>query len=104
MGYTENCCQLCAVSINVARMRTKNEPPSEGWGYAGGAYYSGDSELSQCTVFPGQSGCEHVKDGDELWSPWEHFPGRHCTFTGGYNGWKIGADEMKVSVMGFSNV
>lgn len=92
MGYSENCCQLCAVSINVARLRTKNEPESAGWGYSGPDYYFGDATESRCTTFSEQTGCENVPHER---ADWLHFPGRGCVFDGGYNGWKIGADEMK---------
>lgn len=94
MGYSENCCQLCAVSINVARLRTKNEPKSAGWGYSGPDYYSGEATETRCTTFPEQSGCENVPHETETTESM-HFPGRGCVFDGGYNGWKIGAEEMK---------
>lgn len=100
MGYSENCCQLCAVSINIARLRTKNEPATAGWGSSGSTYYSGDAIGSRCSVLKEQSGCENVeKDEDEDGDDSVHFPGRGCTFTGGYNGWKISAEEMKVSLL-----
>jgi hypothetical protein len=97
MGYSENCCQLCAVSINIARLRTEDEPASAGWGYSSGPYYSGDVISSRCSVLKEQSGCENIdKDEDEDGPESTHLPGRGCTFTGGYNGWKISAEEMKV--------
>jgi len=42
MGYNEICSQLRAVSINVARLRTKFEPESAGGGYADPECYSKD--------------------------------------------------------------
>lgn len=92
MGYSEKCCQLCAVSLNIARLRTKNEPESAGWGYSSQWYYSGEPPTARCTILSEQSGCETVAHEQ---AEWLHFPGRGCTFDGGYNGWKIGAEEMK---------
>ncbi|CZR50430.1 uncharacterized protein PAC_00302 [Phialocephala subalpina] len=92
MGYSENCCQICAVSINVARVRTKHEPESAGWGYSSPEYYSGDPMSSRCTTFKEQSGCENIAHEQ---AEWIHIAGRGCTFDGGYNGLKIGVEEMK---------
>ncbi|KAF8850332.1 hypothetical protein BDZ45DRAFT_633073 [Acephala macrosclerotiorum] len=92
MGYSENCCQICAVSINVARVRTKYEPESAGWGYSSPEYYSGDPTAARCTTFKEQSGCENIAHEQ---AEWIHLAGRGCTFDGGYNGLKIGAEEMK---------
>ncbi|PVH69996.1 hypothetical protein DL98DRAFT_521866 [Cadophora sp. DSE1049] len=92
MGYSEISCQICAVSFNIARLRTKDEPPESGWGYSHGLSYAGDVSSSLCSMYSETSGCENDYDAepDGL-----HFPGRGCTFTGGMNGWKIGAGEMK---------
>ncbi|KAH6691128.1 hypothetical protein BKA61DRAFT_742527 [Leptodontidium sp. MPI-SDFR-AT-0119] len=78
--------------IHIARLRMKHEPPESGWGYPHGLYYSGDIVTTLRTLYPGQSGCVNDFDGepDGL-----HLPGRWCTYDGGFNGWKIGAGEMK---------
>lgn len=96
MGYGENICQLCAVSINVSRVRAKHEPPSAGWGYSSPDFYSGDPMESRCTVFAEDSGCENIPHDR---AEWMHLAGPGCTFDGGYNGWRIKAEEMKVSVL-----
>ncbi|KAL2060254.1 hypothetical protein VTL71DRAFT_9649 [Oculimacula yallundae] len=94
MGYSEVSCQICAVRFNVARLRTRDEPVEAGWGFSSSLHYAGDPTSAICSLHPEQSGCdEDVRgepDDDVL-----HFPGRYCTYEGGYNGWKIGADEMK---------
>lgn len=92
MGYVEHCCQLCAVSLNIARLRTKDEPESAGWGFLSGPFYCGDPASARCAAFPEQSGCENVPDETV---DWVHFPGLGCTYVGGYNGLKIRAEEMK---------
>ncbi|KAG4441785.1 hypothetical protein IFR05_002709 [Cadophora sp. M221] len=94
MGYSENSCQICAVSFNIARLRTKQEPPESGWGYSHGLYYAGDPSSTLCTLYPEQSGCEsEYDDVPELEGV--HLPGRWCTYDGGFNGWKISVEEMK---------
>lgn len=71
----------------------KHEPPESGWGYPHGLYYSGDVATTLCTLYPEQSGCENDFDGDP---DGLHLPGRWCTYDGGFNVWKISAEEMKV--------
>ena len=96
MGYFENACQLCAASTNVARLRTKTEPRSDGWGY-GDDYYAGDESNCRCMLFPEKSGCSvgsNQAGPDELELE-VHFPGPGCCFEGGYSGLRILAAEMK---------
>ena len=98
MGYNEVCCQFCAVSFNIARLRTKYEPEEAGWGYSSGLYYSGDEASSRCSVFE-KSGCENIEleEDERGYGPGElHLPGPGCTFDGGYSGHRIGVEEMKV--------
>ena len=95
MGYSEISCQICAVSFNIARLSTRHEPPESGWGYSG-PYYEGDAFLSLCSMYPEMSGCDNDFDVD---NGVLHLPGRGCVFTGGMNGWKIGAEEMTASLL-----
>ena len=91
MGYTQLHCQLCAVAFNIARFRTKYEPPEAGWGYSGRLYYAGDSY--DCSLAT-ESGCEDIEIDEppnEL-----HLPGAGCIHGGGYSGFRIAAEEMKV--------
>lgn len=97
MGYYENFCQICGVSFNLARVRTKNEPAEAGWGYSSGLYYSGDEGSALCSTMPKQSGCENVPVEGEGPHPEEvHIAGPGCVFTGGYSGYRITPEEMKV--------
>jgi len=100
MGYSENGCQICAVSINTARLRTKSEPESAGWGYTGGKYYSGGVSDYRYAILLKMSGCEVVESDGSVGDDFLHFPGRGCTFDGGYSSMRIGPDEMKVNCFG----
>lgn len=93
MGYSETSCQICAISLNIARCRLRSEPLDAGWGYSGPDYYSGDPYSSQCDILSDLSGCS-TEEGPAPSSE-THFPGPLCTYTGGYSGLRIRADEMK---------
>ena len=100
MGYYENCCQICAVSFNIARLRLAHESQKDGWGYSGPDYYMGEPNCSSCVYFTEVTGCENVhveEEGGLNGSGVIHYPGRGCTSDAGYNGNKIGAMEMNVS-------
>ncbi|KAH7419677.1 hypothetical protein BKA64DRAFT_23111 [Cadophora sp. MPI-SDFR-AT-0126] len=92
MYWDEISCQICAVSFNAARLRTKLEPQESGWGYVEGLHYAHDVSISLSILYPEVSGCEF----DRTAGPHGlHFPGRGCKYIGGMNEWKIGVDEMK---------
>ncbi|KAM3075412.1 hypothetical protein ACMFMG_007150 [Clarireedia jacksonii] len=96
MGYYENFCQICGVSFNLARVRTKHEPPEDGWGYSSGLYYMGDETSTLCASRPEESGCKNVSvEGDGIHPDQVHIAGPGCVFTGGYSGHRITAEEMK---------
>ena len=93
MGYVEVYCQLCTVSFNIARVRTPHEPPSSAWGSSSPRpSYTRDEQESRCIVFGEamKSGCKNLGP-DSV-----HCAGQGCSFSGGYSGWRIGVEEMKV--------
>ncbi|KAF7870596.1 hypothetical protein EAF04_004340 [Stromatinia cepivora] len=90
MDYYENCCQICGVSFNLARYRTKYEAAEAGWGYSNGLYYSGDT--SSCLETDEEGRCEDITvNGVED----VHIAGLGCIFNGGYSGHRISVEEMK---------
>lgn len=54
-----------------------------------------DAPNDACSLYPEQSGCENIEidhPAQEL-----HLPGRGCVTESGFSGWRISAEEMKVS-------
>lgn len=99
MGYYENFCQICAVSFNLARVRTKCETQEAGWEKSNGLYYNdmGDPGSVLCSNMPEQSGCENVPvEGGGAFPEEEHIAGLGCVYTGGYSGYRITPEDMKV--------
>ncbi|KAF7898650.1 hypothetical protein EAF00_005096 [Botryotinia globosa] len=90
MGYSENVCQICAVSFNHARCRTKYEPPEAGWGHSTSLYYA--REARACYDLSEESGCEKILRNGILT---EHIAGPNCVFDGGYSGYCISVAQMK---------
>lgn len=93
MGYSENVCQICAVSFNHARCRTKYEPPEAAWGHSTSLYYA--REARACYDLSEESGCEKISRNGPLT---EHIAGPNCVFDGGYSGYRISVAQMKVGV------
>ena len=96
MGYIEGCCQLCAVSFNIARIRTKGEPKSHSWDYINNSEYWGSPDAA-CVPAESGSGCEVGvnEEEDEI-----HIAGPGCCDKHGYSGYRIRVEEMKVSDIG----
>ncbi|TGO23546.1 hypothetical protein BPAE_0129g00300 [Botrytis paeoniae] len=90
MGYSENVCQICAVSFNLARCRTKYEPPEAGWGHSTSLYYA--REARTCYDLSEESGCEKIARNGPLTA---HIAGPNCVFDGGYSGYRISVAQMK---------
>ncbi|TGO51844.1 hypothetical protein BCON_0153g00100 [Botryotinia convoluta] len=90
MGYHENVCQICAVSFNLARCRTKYEPPEAAWGYSTGLYYAGEAET--CLDLSEETGCEEISINGRINA---HIAGPNCVFDGGYSGYRISVAQMK---------
>ncbi|PQE32796.1 F-box-like domain-containing protein [Rutstroemia sp. NJR-2017a WRK4] len=98
MGYYENFCQICAVSFNLARVRTKCESREAGWELENGLYYNymGDPAGVLCSNMPEQSGCKNVPvEGGGAFPEEEHIAGPGCVYTGGYSGYRITPEDMK---------
>lgn len=93
MAYSENVCQICAVSFNLARCRTKYEPPEAAWGVSTSMYYARGT--ATCYDLSEESGCEKKARYGPLT---EHIAGPNCVFGGGYSGHRISVAQMKVSV------
>ncbi|KAM0170132.1 hypothetical protein ACHAPC_008177 [Botrytis cinerea] len=90
MAYSENVCQICAVSFNLARCRTKYEPPEAAWGVSTSMYYARGT--TTCYDLSEESGCEKKARYGPLT---EHIAGPNCVFGGGYSGHRISVAQMK---------
>jgi hypothetical protein len=93
-------CQICAVSFDIARYRTRCEPEDNAWRYrAPGERENYLDRVENSFCFPkfSKSGCETIfpspNDGEGM--EW-HLAGPGCCATGGYNGHRISSLEMKV--------
>lgn len=52
--YAESACQLCGVSVAIARLRCPNRPREPSWKYAGYDYVDAREELTElCGEMPG---------------------------------------------------
>ena len=90
MGYSELHCQLCFISLAIARFRTINEPPEAAWSYYGSDYidvYDSDDCQAHNTGCTSQSHGEGQED--------EHIAGPGCLLTSGYSGANISLAEMR---------
>lgn len=115
MDYHETKCQICGVSFNISRFRTKREGFTGAWGNARGRNFDYIILMDEeCNV----KGCRNVTrdsfidnhDSDEassesgVESPYrsdrtilrkEHMSGRNCRLQDGYNGTRISAKAMR---------
>lgn len=99
MGYTERVCQLCGISFNIGRIRKSGEPESDAWDcYAKRAsFVTIDVDGNECR----DRGCQDVLRDRATGK--EHVAGENCKQEyKGYSGWRIGAEEMRVSYVCFN--
>ncbi|KAF2169609.1 hypothetical protein M409DRAFT_52136 [Zasmidium cellare ATCC 36951] len=71
MGYSEQLCQICGVSFNIARIRRPDEPRSAAWIYYGSDFVDAEGTIQNCGR---KSGCMIVDrdlDEDVLQDPWK---------------------------------
>lgn len=87
---------LCGISFNIGRIRKPGEPESDAWNYTAteGSFCIKEDLDAELKDDPD---CHSIQR-DENSLEREHIAGRNCrvTYGGGYSGWRIGADEMKV--------
>ncbi|KAK5174727.1 uncharacterized protein LTR77_001809 [Saxophila tyrrhenica] len=100
MGFSERVCQICGVSFNVGRIRTKDEPTKAGWGgrlRGNSPVFDPECEADGCAneerMIP-EFVC-HDGSVSEAEQAIEHLAGPSCISTSGYSGHRITWKEMK---------
>lgn len=85
------------MSPAIARLRRADEPVEAAWSYYGHDFVDHDADNQYETKCIESSGCTYPKretlgGRDEV----EHVAGPGCSATGGYSGYRITLEEMKV--------
>ena len=97
MNYDEPFCQICGVSLAIARLRRADEPKEAGWDSTGRDYVKADypyeTGMSMNVLCREGSGCTVSDRGGDR--PGEHLAGPGCVSRRGYSGHRISLAEMK---------